>query len=963
MKNMILLISLALSMVNINNAKAQNLVINEVLAGNSIVNQDENGDFEDWIEIRNNQATSVNLNGFGLSDDPVLPFKWTFPNVSIGAGQYLLIWCSDKNRRVAGSPLHTNFKLSSAGETISITNAGGTVLNTVTTPNLLQNISFGRSPNGTGSFFYFNAVTPGAANGAVSFSETLSPPTFSQASGFFSSGFDLTLSTTAPGATILYTLDGSEPQLSNLGGTTYSYKNQYQELNNTQPIGPFLSQSFRTLQYNTPVTITDRSPEANKISMISTTFAFTPTYLPTTPITKGTVVRAKVVKAGALDSKVETRNYFVFPTGSSRFTLPVMSLSSNENGLFEYNNGISVAGVDFDNWRAANPTSSPLYRSGTGNYYRRGTANERVSNINYLVNGVEALNQDVGIRIHGGTSRATRSKSYSLNAREELGDGDFDFRVFSAIPDNNFTTLIWRNSGGDFDNTIFKDAMCQNIVRDLNCITENYQPTITFINGEYNGILNLREKYDDKYFEQKFNIASGELDLLVDRGTGSGQAEYGDSVHYQAMLNYMTANSLATTANYDYIKTQMDVESFSDYHIANIYLQNGDWPGTNIEFWRKRTTSYQPTAPYGQDGRWRWSFHDMDDTFYTYYDDINHNSLADATATNGPGYPNPPWSTFILRSLLASPIYKNDFINRFADLMNTTFLPSRVNGIMDSMKAVIQPEMPEHLNRWKVPASMSEWEGNVAENQDFANRRALYQRNHIRSQFGISSNINATLNVSNYDHGYVKISTIEIKDGTPGISGNPYPWTGIYFSGIPLKLKAIAKPGYVFSNWTGASTSTNDEITITPTGNFSITAVFVPDGIVDVSVPIYFWMMDGNIVNGAQLTFLNSTYELASNGVIQYQSCNTGYPTTNAGKSSMERRNNPTTINYRQAVNGNIPYASSDMRGLQIKQPFQSGGLENTMVFNFSTLGYNKIKFSFASVDEGAASAISVDLP
>ncbi|MFN9113693.1 MAG: putative Ig domain-containing protein, partial [Bacteroidota bacterium] len=116
-----------------------------------------------------------------------------------------------------------------------------------------------------------------------------------------------------------------------------------------------------------------------------------------------------------------------------------------------------------------------------------------------------------------------------------------------------------------------------------------------------------------------------------------------------------------------------------------------------------------------------------------------------------------------------------------------------------------------------------------------------------------------------------------------------------------------------------------------------------------------------NIVNGAQLTSLNSTYELAANGVIQYQSCNTGYQTTNGGKSSMERRNNPTTINYRQAVNGNLPYASSDMRGLQIKQPFQSGGLENTMVFNFSTLGYKKIKFSFAAVDEGAASAIAVD--
>ncbi|MFN9113311.1 MAG: CotH kinase family protein, partial [Bacteroidota bacterium] len=342
---------------------------------------------------------------------------------------------------------------------------------------------------------------------------------------------------------------------------------------------------------------------------------------------------------------------------------------------------------------------------------------------------------------------------------------------------------MWRNSGGDFENTMFRDALCHRLVSSLNCITESYQPTISFINGEYNGILNLREKYDDKYFEQKFNIPSGELDLLVDRG----YAEYGTTAHYQAMLNYLNANSLASNSNYEYIQTQMDVESFSDYHIANIYLQNGDWPGTNIEYWRKRTTSYQPNAPYGHDGRWRWSFHDMDDTFYTYHSDINHNSLADATATNGPTYPNPPWSTLILRSLLANQNYKNDFINRFADLMNTNFLPSRVNSIMDAMKAVIEPEMPEHIRRWKVPTDMALWETYINEQRDFANRRASFQRNHIRSQFGISSNINATLNVSNYDHGYVKISTIEIKDGTPGISGNPYPWTGVYFSGIPLK--------------------------------------------------------------------------------------------------------------------------------------------------------------------------------
>ena len=73
-------------------------------------------------------------------------------------------------------------------------------------------------------------------------------------------------------------------------------------------------------------------------------------------------------------------------------------------------------------------------------------------------------------------------------------------------------------------------------------------------------------------------------------------------------------------------------------------------------FWRKRTAGFVPNALYGHDGRWRWAIHDMDSTL----DDSDHNSLADATATNGTS-PNPPWSTLILRKLLENNTFKNDF--------------------------------------------------------------------------------------------------------------------------------------------------------------------------------------------------------------------------------------------------------------------------------------------------------------
>jgi uncharacterized repeat protein (TIGR02543 family) len=727
-----------------------------------------------------------------------------------------------------------------------------------------------------------------------------------------------------------------------------------------QPIGPLLTNSFRTFQYSAPLAIADRSSLPNKIASISTNYYFNPTYIPANPIFKGTIVRAKLVKAGALDSASETRTYYISPAGTNRFTLPVLSLSLNENGLFDYNNGISVAGVDFDNWRIANPDLDPLYQDGTGNYWRTGINTERVANMSYLVNGVEVINQDIGIRIHGGVTRSYRSHSYGLFSRAEYGKSNMHYKFFSNLIENNFVNLTIRNSGGDFIHTMFRDAMCHALVRPLsNCITESYQPVVTFINGEYNGILNLREKYDDNYFSRVFNIAKTELDYLADRGSADyGNVAYGDDVHYQAMLSYLNSNSMSIPSNYDYIKTQLDPDSYSDYEITNIYLQNVDWPGTNIEYWRKRTTSYTPSAPYGQDGRWRWVFHDLDDTFSLATGlDIGLNTLALATEPNGPEYPNPAWSTFILRKLLESPTYKVDFINRFADLMNTAFLPTRVVGMIDTMKSEIEPEIAEHIARWKMPETVANWQVYLQQERDFANQRPAFQRDHIRAQFGISSNINATLDVNNDARGYIKINTIEIKPGTPSIETNPYPWTGVYFSNIPVTLTAIAKPGYVFSNWTGASSSTSATITINSATSFSVTAVFAPEPI-PTSQPIYFWMMNSAIPNNIPLETLATTYEPGGiEGVIQYQSCLVGYPFTatdlvNWRKASMERRNSPTNINYIPLANNDLPFATSDMKGLQIKEPLQSGSLGNTMVFNFSTTGKKDIKFSFAAINE-----------
>ena len=806
----------------INSIQSQTLVINEILTSNTSVITDEDGMYQDWIELFNNGSATMNLLGFGLSDDPAIWNKWQFPNVSLAPGQYLLVWASDKNRAIAGNPLHTNFKISASGETITLSNAAGSIIDSVPATIIPIDVSFGRYPNGVGNFVYFGSPTPNTINSNVGYSSFLNSPVFSQQSGFFTTGFNLTLSSTDSGSTIIYTMDGSEPDENNLGGTTYNYKNQYAR-NVGQSSGAFLQKSFETLTYNNPISVVDRTLEPNDISTISSTYDFSPLYVPSNPIFKGTVIKAKVIKAGALSSKTITKNYFISPLGKDRFTLPVLSLSLSENKLFDYTNGIYVAGKDFDDWRAANTNEVADYE--IGNFARKGITSERTANLNYFVNGVEVLNQNVGIRVHGSYSRIYPSKSLNLYARSDYGMDKMPYKFFLDESYTYYERVTLKNSSGDFFHTMFRDAMNHELVKTLRFETEAYQPIITFVNGEYWGILGIREKYDNVYFKQVYGIPKDQVDVLEN----DGDIEEGDNLDYINLRTYFQNNSLASDANFNYIKTRIDPENFTDYFVTNIFAQNGDWPGNNLVYWRKKTTSYEPNAAYGHDGRWRWAIHDMDATYNIVYQNSNHNSLADATAVNGPSWPNPEWATLFLRRLLENNTFKIDFINRFADLLNTNFLSGRITSKIDEMKAVLAPEMNEQIARWKAPINITDWNYYINYEKDFANSRPAFQRDHIRAKFGIESNLNATLDVSNFNHGIIKISTIEIKDGTPGISGNPYPWTGIYFKNIPLKLKAIAKPGYIFSYWSGTFSSTDAEISIMPSGNFNITAHFIAD--------------------------------------------------------------------------------------------------------------------------------------
>jgi hypothetical protein len=709
-------------------------------------------------------------------------------------------------------------------------------------------------------------------NDNPAYSEVLDAPVFSHQAGFYTAPFSLTLSSSTPGAEIIYTLDGSAPDPANLQGRTFSYKNQF-PLNPGDPYGPLLFETFQTRRYTQPLVITDRSTEPDKVALKASTFDSEPPYFPQQPVFKGTVVRAQAIKPGALPSPVITQTFFVSPEGRGRYGLPVVALSIPEDALFDYQNGVYTAGADFDSWRAANPTT-PATTLSRANWFRRGDAFEFGAHMELLEPGDPevAFNQDIGLRIHGNVTRSYRMKSLRLYARSSYGSSTFAYPIFPDQPYDAYRRLILRNSGNDFGSTMFRDAAIQAMMAHLNVDTQAYRPAVVFINGEYWGLHNIRERYDKHYLQQIYGVDSDNIDLLE----SYGEVVEGDAAHYIAMVEFIHDNGVATQAHYDYIRTQMDVVNFTDYQIAHIFARNTDWPGNNTMYWRLKTGSFQPNAPYGHDGRWRWLVLDTDFGFgytggpaaYT------HDTLAFATQPGGTVWPNPDWSTFLLRELLANQTFSQHFISRFADLLNTAFLPSRTVSIISALRDNLEPEMAEHIARWQAPDSMITWNRRVNTMVDFAIQRPQHQRQHIRDKFGIPGDFSLTVNVSDPAHGYVRVNTINLLDSTPGVAADPYPWTGIYFQGVPVELEAIARPGYRFVGWQGLPDGAPALTAQTFTSDAVVTAMF-GESFEQEPVLLHYWHF--NDLPGGALVEVPADFTRLAGAAITYPGTGAGY--------------------------------------------------------------------------------------
>ncbi|GGN01617.1 hypothetical protein GCM10010967_40070 [Dyadobacter beijingensis] len=803
--------------------QGQSIKINELMASNSTSYLDETGSDEDWIELYNAGVTAVDLSGYYVSDDAGELKKFQLPSnagrLTIQPGSFLILWASGLPSR---GPRHIGFGLSGDGEQFILTAPNEAIIDQVSFTKQRTDVSYGRLTNGAADWVYFSPSSPNANNAAANaYAGFSSPPVMSTESGFFQSNFTLTISAASPGAEIFYTTDGSEPDKNNITapGKAYQYKNQYPK-DPGQTAGPTFTNYFLTLKQNSPVDIpiTDKSLQPDVYASISATNDFVPTYnaVPVKPVYKGTVVRAKVYETGKLPSETVSRSYWFTADGQPKSQLAVFSVKVDPDDMFDYEDGIGVAGKDFVDWRNANPGAGS-FGTPVGNYHR-GT--EIPANVEILINGAAVANQELGLRIHGQGSRTHDKKSFRLySTGPNASQSEIDYPLFPALPFHTFKRVILRNSGNDYERTLMKDSYIHQIAKGLNMELQDYRPVTTYLNGEYWGIHDLRERQDEYYYASHYALEPENIEFFADP-----QIE-NNSGHYADLSNYIKSHNMADAGNYNYALQRMDMDNFIDYCILELYAANWDWPYGNITYWRHKVP-YNPSAGKGKDGRWRWALFDVDLSF----EEVDANQFAKAL-----GAPD-----FLLSYLLPNTTFRNKFINRYADLINTHFQPQRLLDQINVCKNLIYNEMSENIKRWNRPSSFATWESNVNLMVNFANNRPGVARSHIQSQFNLSQGTRQiTVNVSNAAHGYVRVNTIDIIPTTLGVSANPYPWVGTYYKDVNITLTAVPKPGFKFLQWENLS---NGAVLNTPTIEFAPSslsnyrAVFATD-VAPVQVP------------------------------------------------------------------------------------------------------------------------------
>jgi gliding motility-associated-like protein len=448
---------------------------------------------------------------------------------------------------------------------------------------------------------------------------------------------------------------------------------------------------------------------------------------------------------------------------------------------------------------------------------------------------------------HGNDSWSYSQRGFDYISKDEFGyNYALNYKVFDIKPRKSFQRIIFKAAANDnypfqSGGAHIRDSYAHYLAQrgNLNLDARTWKPSIVYVNGQYWGVYDTREKVDDNDFT---NYYYGQDEPFVEflqtwGGTweaftpSTGQA----TADWNSIRNYITSNSMAVQSNYDYVDSIFNTKSFVDYFVYNSWLVTMDWLNWNTAWWRG-------LDPTGDKKKWRYTLWDLDAIMGHY---VNYTGIPDQSSQADPcnveGLPDPGGQghTEILNALMANPGFKQYYEARYIDLMNTSLSCDFALPLYDSMIAVIQPEMAGQVAKWG--GSVSGWQANAARFRDSIDARCQALTQGLIDCYSLTGPYAITYDVSPAGAGTIKINSI-----TP----SSYVYTGNYFGGIVTKLKATASSSaYVFDHWqmnnhTPSPNTSSDSAEVTYTQGDNVVAVFrlmgEPAGGEEIGIPTAF---------------------------------------------------------------------------------------------------------------------------
>lgn len=400
--------------------------------------------------------------------------------------------------------------------------------------------------------------------------------------------------------------------------------------------------------------------------------------------------------------------------------------------------------------------------------------------------------QEAGIQIDGGAGGSRTQPQHSVRIEPgngALGDGDVKYEL---IPDRrnrkDYSSFYLRNGSNQYNTLQYKDGLqVKAIAKNTHTYYSAYSAIVAYINGSYFGLYELREKLNADFLAENYLMNNDSLDLLTLSYYKGGVLEAIEGSVDPFWDDYDRFLTLSPSSGdyLDQVGQFLDLENYTDYIIAESWIGNNDWPYNNIRVFRNSSTGY----------RWQYAVQDVEWSMLP-------NGWTDATTDHIQymlGY-NSPYVIY-WENLMQNSDYRPYFINRFADLMNTNYLYSVTGPMEEEIYSYQFPEMAAEFARWGN-SNISAYTSNHNILRSQLEIRSGYVRDHIQNHFSLAQQVEVTLDVQPEGAGQIKISTI--------VPVN-YPWQGIYFSDNPVKITALANPGYRFSHWSDNSLISDPE--------------------------------------------------------------------------------------------------------------------------------------------------------